>query len=58
MIWRNRKLRLGIVLALAAFALFYAWRTSQPKAVECVAGREEVKDASGAVIEIKRKTCK
>jgi len=57
--WRNRKLRLGIVLAVAAFAAFYAWRTGTPRdAVRpCTPGREEVKDASGKVVEIKRIEC-
>ena len=58
--WRSRKVRLAIVLAIAAFAAFYAWRTSTPQAgnaAACVPGREEVKDDSGKVIEIKRTTC-
>ena len=57
--WRNRKLRLGIVLAIAAFAAFYAWRTSTPSGElpACVPGREEVKDSSGKVVEIKRTEC-
>ncbi|RYD62697.1 MAG: hypothetical protein EOP58_12745 [Sphingomonadales bacterium] len=57
--FRNRKLRLAILLAIAAFAAFYAWRTSMTKDEprDCVAGRAEVKDASGKVTEIKRTTC-
>ena len=55
--WRNRKLRLGLVLAIAVFAAVYAWRTSTPVHKDCVPGREEVKDASGKVVEVKRKTC-
>ena len=27
--WRNRKLRLGIVLGIAVIAAYVAWRTSQ-----------------------------
>jgi hypothetical protein len=57
--WRDRKVRIAIVLAIAAFALFYAWRTgtAEPGNTACVPGREEVKDAGGKVIEIKRTTC-
>ncbi len=55
---RNRKLRLGIVLAIAVVAAFFAWRTSTPKdRPACVPGREEVKDDGGNVIEIKRTSC-
>lgn len=55
---RNRKLRLGIVLALAVFAAFYAWRTSD-RAGEpaCAPGRVEEKDASGKVTRITRTAC-
>lgn len=57
--WRNRKLRLGIVLALAVFAAFYAWRTSQveQRRPPCEPGRHEEKDASGKVIKVTRTTC-
>ena len=57
--WKNRKLRLGIVLAIAVFTIFYVWRTSTPKDEprDCSPGREEVKDDSGKVVAIKRKTC-
>jgi hypothetical protein len=56
--WRNRKLRLGIVLAIGVFVAFYAWRTSTPTALpSCKPGREEVKDASGKIVEIKRIEC-
>ncbi|MBX3564554.1 MAG: hypothetical protein KF730_08265 [Sphingomonas sp.] len=56
--WRNRKVRIAIVLAIAMIAAFVAWRTSTPKEQPaCVPGRAEVKDASGKVTEIKRTTC-
>jgi hypothetical protein len=57
--WRNRKLRLGIVLAIAVFAAFYAWRTSQDagRRPPCEAGRHEEKDAGGKVIKVTRTTC-
>ncbi len=58
--WRNRKLRLGIVLALAVFAAFYAWRTNQQVEAQrppCEPGRHEEKDASGKVTKVTRTTC-
>jgi len=58
--WRNRKLRLGIVLAIAVFAAFYAWRTNQidtSKRPPCEPGRHEEKDADGKVIKVTRTTC-
>ncbi|HEX8302411.1 hypothetical protein [Sphingomonas sp.] len=56
--WRNRKTRIAIVLAFAVLAAFVAWRTSTPvEAGNCQAGREEVKDASGKVVEIRRHEC-
>lgn len=57
--WRNRKLRLALVLALAIFSLVVAWRTSQaPSPKPCEPGRQEEKDASGKVVAIKRVTCR
>lgn len=57
--WRNRKLRLGIVLAIAIVAAFVAWRTNQttPRKPPCEPGRHEEKDASGKVIKVTRTTC-
>jgi hypothetical protein len=58
---RRRMLRLAIVLAIAVAAAWFAWRTSEerrPKAEPCVPGREEVKDSSGNVTEIIRRTCR
>lgn len=55
---RNRKLRLGIVLALAVFAAYFAWRTGEGGSIKtCSPGRQEVKDDSGKVVSIKRTTC-
>lgn len=57
--FRNRKIRQGIVIALAVVAAFVAWRmqTAEPKRPPCVPGREEVKDSSGKITEIKRTVC-
>lgn len=56
--WRNRKLRLGIVLAIAVIAAFVAWRTNQTVPRKpCEPGRHEEKDASGKVIKVTRTTC-
>lgn len=55
--WRDRKVRFAIVLAIAVMAAFVAWRTSQPEPGACTPGREEVKDAGGKVVEIKRTAC-
>jgi hypothetical protein len=55
---RNRKVRIAIVLAIAVFVGFYAWRTNQsPSQQPCEPGRWEEKDANGAVIKISRKHC-
>jgi hypothetical protein len=58
--WRNRKVRLAIVLALAVFAAFTTWRTSQTQASRppCEPGRQEEKDASGKVVKVSRTTCR
>ncbi|AQR73058.1 hypothetical protein [Sphingomonas sp. LM7] len=56
--WRNRKLRLGIVLAIAVIAAFVAWRTSQSEVRKpCEPGRHEEKDAGGKVVKVTRTTC-
>ena len=57
---RNRKLRLGILLGISVIALYFAWRTQvdkRPRNEPCVPSREEVKDDSGKIVEIKRKEC-
>lgn len=60
MMFRNRKIRLAIVLAIAVFAAFFAWRTNQVDARRppCEPGRHEEKDASGKVIKVTRTTCR
>ncbi|KRC82095.1 hypothetical protein [Sphingomonas sp. Root241] len=57
--WRNRKLRLGIVLGIAVIAAYVAWRTNQVETRKppCEPGRHEEKDASGKVIKVTRTTC-
>ena len=56
---RDRKARIAIALAIGVFAAFVVWRTNtttgDPRA--CTPGREEIKDASGKVVEIKRVEC-
>lgn len=55
---RDRKVRLALVLALAVFAAFFAWRTSQRDSrPQCTPGRFEEKDASGKVVKITRTEC-
>jgi len=59
MSWRNRKLRLALVLALAIITAWTAWRTSQtPEHKPCVPGRFEEKDTSGKVVKITRTACR
>ncbi|MET0310207.1 MAG: hypothetical protein ABW023_15995 [Sphingomonas sp.] len=50
---------MALVLALAVFLAFYAWRTSQTDAGKkpCVPGRHEEKDSSGNVTKITNTTC-
>ena len=55
--WRNRKLRLGIVLGIAVIAAYVAWRTNQVEPRKpCEPGRHEEKDASVKVIKVTRTT--
>lgn len=56
---RSRRVRIAIVLALAVFAAFFAWRNS-PYATRkppCEPGRHEEKDSSGKVVKITNTTC-
>jgi hypothetical protein len=58
MSWRNRKLRLALVLGLAIVVMVVAWRTSQaPRVKPCEPGRHEEKDASGKVVKVTRTLC-
>lgn len=56
---RNRRLRLALVLALAVFVAFTAWRMNDTagKKPPCTPGRHEEKDASGKVVKITHTTC-
>ncbi|WP_155006330.1 hypothetical protein [Sphingomonas hengshuiensis] len=55
---RDRKLRLGIVLAIAVTAAVFAWRTGQNGATpKCEPGRVEERDAAGTVTKVVRTTC-
>ena len=57
--WRNRKIRIAIVLAIAVVAAVVAWRTGQVtgSGAACVEDRKEEKDSSGKIIKITRKHC-
>ncbi|MBC9031682.1 hypothetical protein IAG41_04690 [Sphingomonas sp. JC676] len=57
--WRNRRLRLALVLAAAVFVAFVAWRMgdSVGKKPPCVPGRHEEKDTSGKVVKITHISC-
>ncbi|QIG80591.1 hypothetical protein [Stakelama tenebrarum] len=52
-----RKWRIAIILALAIAAAYVAWRSQGPQEAPCEPGREEVKDDSGNVVEIRTVTC-
>ena len=56
---RTRKTRIAIALAIAVFAAFVIWRTggATDGRLPCTPGREEIKDASGKIVEIKRVEC-
>lgn len=54
--------RLLLIAALAGVALYVGWRTGvmdggQPEQKPCVAGRNEVKDDKGKVVQVTRTTC-
>jgi hypothetical protein len=57
--WRNRKLRLALILGLAVFIAFTAWRMGQanPAKAPCEPGRQVEKDAAGKVVKITNRTC-
>jgi hypothetical protein len=59
--WRNRKLRLAIVIGVALVAIYVAWRMEQarqPEREPCVPGRQVETDASGKVVSITNRICK
>ncbi|WP_447724950.1 hypothetical protein [Sphingomonas koreensis] len=53
--------RLVLLAALAGVALYVGWRTGgfdqQPEQKPCVAGRNEIKDDKGQVVQVTRTTC-
>lgn len=53
--------RLLLIVALAAVALYVGWRTGgfdqQPEQKPCEAGRKEIKDNTGKVVQVTRTTC-
>ena len=57
--WRNRRVRLAIVLTMAVVVGFLAWRTGEmgPKRPPCTPGRHEEKDAAGKVVRITNTHC-
>lgn len=55
--WGNRKLRLALVLTLAVVVAVVAWRTGQKRVGPCEPGRIEERDASGALVAIRRREC-
>ncbi|MBX3593789.1 hypothetical protein [Sphingomonas sp.] len=58
---RFDKRRLVLIAALALVALYVGWRTggfdATPQKKPCEAGRKEVKDDTGKVIQVIRTTC-
>lgn len=58
---RFDKRRLVLLAALAGVALYVGWRTGvlegQPEQKPCVAGRNEIKDDKGKVVQVVRTTC-
>lgn len=58
---RFDKRRIMLIIALAGVALYVGWRTGgfegQPEQKPCVAGRNEVKDDKGQVVQVTRTTC-
>lgn len=53
--------RLLLIVALAGVALYVGWRSGgfeqQPEQKPCVAGRNEIKDDKGQVVQVTRTTC-
>lgn len=53
--------RIALILALAAIVAWVGWRTGafdpQPKPKPCEAGRQEIKDDSGKVVQVIRTVC-
>ena len=53
--------RIGLIVALAAIVVWAGWRMGafegQPPQKPCEAGRQEVKDDKGQVVQVIRTTC-
>lgn len=53
--------RLVLLVALAGVALYVGWRTGgfdqTPQQKPCEAGRKEIKDNTGKVVQVTRTTC-
>lgn len=53
--------RIGLIVALAAIALWAGWRMGafegEPQTKPCEAGRQEIKDDKGRVVQVIRTTC-
>lgn len=53
--------RLVLLAALAGVMLYVGWRTGgfeqKPEEKPCVAGRNEIKDDKGKVVQVTRTTC-
>lgn len=53
--------RVALIIALAAVALYVGWRSGgfdgQPAKKPCEAGRQEVKDDKGVVVQVIRTSC-
>lgn len=58
---RFDKRRLVLLAALAGVMLYVGWRTGgfdrKPEEKPCVAGRNEIKDDKGKVVQVVRTTC-
>lgn len=58
---RFNKRRLVLLAALAGVMLYVGWRTGgfeqQPEQKPCEAGRKEIKDDAGKVVQVVRTTC-
>lgn len=53
--------RMALIIALAAIVAWVGWRSgafeAQPAEKPCVAGRQEIKDNAGKVVQVIRTTC-
>ncbi len=53
--------RIALIAAIAGVMLYVGWRTGSfdqaPQQKSCAAGREEIKDDKGKVVQVIRTTC-